>query len=150
MAEGLTVDVVLGGGFMHEPALHDWLKRVRGTYTLHRDVTDMVPLMRAADLAIASFGMTAYELASQGVPGIYYCLSADHAEAVEALVATGLATNLGVHDQVSSGALTGALTRLTFQLRTQKFVARRIIDGGGAHRIAHKILSSVGAHLAHH
>ena len=38
----------------------------------------------SADLAVASFGVTAYELAAVGVPAVYLCLTDDHAESAEA------------------------------------------------------------------
>jgi spore coat polysaccharide biosynthesis protein SpsF len=150
VAEALTVAVVIGGAFKHEKELGDWLKRARGVYTLHRDVSDMVPLMRAADLAVASFGMTAYEFASQGVPGIYFGLNSDHAEAAQALVATDLATSLGVYDQVPTQALAVAVADWAIRLRAGYFVVQRRIDGDGARRIVHKILTPAGAHVAHH
>lgn len=48
-------------------------------YDVREDAHDMPALMAQADLAIASFGVTAYELAARGVPAIYLCLTDDHA-----------------------------------------------------------------------
>lgn len=102
--DGLDSDfetvVVLGSGFIHERALALWLKQARRYYEVRRDVRDMASLMAEVDLAIASFGVTAYELAAMKIPAVYLCLTADHAESAAALVEAGIAMSLGVHDQV--------------------------------------------------
>ena len=66
---------------------------------------DMAAVMAEADLAVASFCVTAYELATVGVPGIYLCLSSDHAEAALAFVEVGIGISLGVHTQVTVAQL---------------------------------------------
>jgi spore coat polysaccharide biosynthesis protein SpsF len=54
--------------------------------------------MAQADLAIASFGMTAYELACMEVPALYFCLTADHAESCQAFVEAGMAMSFDDHN----------------------------------------------------
>ena len=57
--------------------------------------------MHECDLAVISFGVTAYELASLKVPAIYLCLTPDHSKSATAFVDAGFGVNLGVYDSVN-------------------------------------------------
>jgi len=93
--------VIVGGGFMHEASLGYWLATANRTYEICRDVTDMASLMVETDLAVVSFGMTAYELAVVGVPTLYLCLTDDHSVSATAFVMEGFGVSLGSYDKVS-------------------------------------------------
>jgi spore coat polysaccharide biosynthesis protein SpsF len=130
--------VAIGGGFMHEPALTAWLAKAKRTYEIRRDVADMASLMAESDLAIASFGVTAYELAAVGVPAIYVCLTEDHAEAARSLVAEHAAISMGHYQKMTPEALPRVLN-LAFRedcLTIMLGGAARCIDGLAAKRIA--------------
>ena len=92
--------IVLGPGFVHKESLKALLQEVHYEYNILENVSDMVPVMAQADLAVASFGVTAYELAAMGVPAIYICLTADHEESASAFVDAGMALTLGQYANV--------------------------------------------------
>ena len=71
--------VILGSGFTHDDELLRLLEKVTFPYMILRNVNDMAGVMKKSDLALSSFGGTAYELAACGVPGIYFALTDDHA-----------------------------------------------------------------------
>lgn len=145
MSEAFTTRVVLGAGFTQHDALSDWLANARRPYEILRNPPSMAAVMADADLAIASFGATAYELACIGVPALYLCLSADHARSATALDAAGVAVNLGEHDKVSAIDIRTALQRWLQDagMRAQAGErARQLIDGLGAARIASAIHES--------
>lgn len=103
------------------------------------NVSNMAELMRNSDLAVASFGMTAYELAACGVPQLLLCLSEDHARSASALHHAGAAISLGRFDQISDQILTDNLQtfisdRMLRENMTQKAKALNI--GKGATNIA--------------
>src|SRR5262249_19725396 len=56
---------------------------------------DLATEYAACDLALASFGVTAYELAAYGVPAIYLCLTPDHALSASAFEQAGMGLSLG-------------------------------------------------------
>ena len=58
----------------------------------------MSDIMAEADLAVASFGVTAYELAAMGVPAIYLCLTEDHEQSALMFQDSGLGLSLGLAD----------------------------------------------------
>lgn len=138
--------VVVGRGFMHEAALQQWLTDARRCYDVQRDVADMAALMTSVDLAVASFGVTAYELAALGVPAVYLCLSEDHAKSVKAFVDAGIAMSLGVGDRVSppqlSQAVMQVLTRQPNRI-AMGIRAMELLDGGGGKRIAKIIVNQL-------
>jgi len=143
--------LVLGPGFCHDRELGEVLAGARRHYHLRRSVADMPALMAQADLAIASFGVTAYELAAMGVPAIYLCLTEDHAESATAFVAAGIAESLGVHQRVSPAALAAAVGRLLKdQARRERMATagRRLVDGRGSARIAHVLCLAAAPSLA--
>ena len=139
--------VVIGGGFMHEAALADWLARANRSYEIRRDVTDMASLMAEVDLAVASFGVTAYELSAMGIPAIYLCLTSDHAEAAEALVAEGVALSMGDYKKTTPVDLARVLSCAIREGYSFRMLRRAVqcIDGLAAKRIASIIVSSKSA-----
>jgi spore coat polysaccharide biosynthesis protein SpsF len=141
LEENFETVVVLGPGFCHRKALRDLLSRTHCHFDVRQDVANMPGLMAQADLAVASFGITAYELAAMGVPAIYLCLTQDHAESASAFVEAGIAQSLGVWDQVTVPALAQQLQQTIAYLSGWKDVMdQNLVDGLGANRIATQIL----------
>jgi len=134
-----TSCVVLGAGFLHDQALTEMLARARHRFEVYRNVSEIHHLMARADLAIASFGVTAYELAAMGVPAIHLCLTADHAESASIFADAGIAINLGEHQRVSVEELGDVVSRCLGDLATlaqMSHRARACVDGCGAVRVA--------------
>ncbi len=109
-------------------------------------IKDMSRPMQKCDAAIASFGMTAYELAACGVPQLLLCLSEDHARSASALHASGAAVSMGKFDRISEQKLAVELQnfisdRVALQSMTAKAAALGIRNG--AMNIANCIESSL-------
>jgi spore coat polysaccharide biosynthesis protein SpsF len=139
MNEKFTTRIVIGAAFMHNDELLKLLSTAQRSYEIIRSPLSMASVMAEADLAISSFGATAYELACMGVPAIYLCLSADHACSATVLDQAGVADNLGEHFNLSAVDIRAALQRwLTHDnLRLQASDrGRRLVDGQGVVRIA--------------
>jgi spore coat polysaccharide biosynthesis protein SpsF len=131
--------LVLGGAFSCRPALDDLLARASRSYTVLEDVSEMAPVMQQATLAMASFGVTAYELAALGIPAIHLCLTDDHALSATALADAQMAISLGHHERVSEQKLAASVADLlaNAEQRAQFSCAgRKHLDGCGAARIA--------------
>lgn len=134
--------VVEGRGYSRHEALAARLAGARRRFELLRDVDDMAALMARADLAVASFGVTAYELAAAGVPAIHLCLTEDHAESASAFAGAGMAVSLGAAGRVTEEALAGEISRLLADGTARRAMAARArqrVDGRGAGRIAQAI-----------
>lgn len=139
LAEDFDTLLIVGGAFCHNEALEKLLGQTKRHFEIRRNVSDMAGVMALADLAVASFCVTAYELATVGVPGIYLCLTADHAEAALAFDASGIGRSLGVHTDVSEKTLADRVKdylRDTATCANMVARCRKLSDGRGAQRIA--------------
>ncbi|MDA8121880.1 MAG: hypothetical protein M0Z38_04845 [Deltaproteobacteria bacterium] len=147
LEEDFETLAILGPGFLHGEALSGLLAGGRRRCEVMRDIKDMAAVMVQADLAVASFGVTAYELAAAGVPAIHLCLTEDHAESAAGLVREGAAVSMGVHGRVTEQELAGTVARLLADEPARKRMgerARNAVDGRGAERIAREILGRIG------
>lgn len=133
---------VIGPGFSHQPELEVLLGQLGRVVDVRRDVSDMAALMAEVDLAVASFGMTAYELAAMGVPAIYLCLSKDHAESAALFSEAEVAVSLGVYTQVSDSDIAAAVDALLQNKNLALMVERTgaLLDGKGTERIAGSVV----------
>jgi spore coat polysaccharide biosynthesis protein SpsF len=108
-----------------------------GDYETIRTPRDMRGEMLRADLAIAAFGVTAFELAACAVPGILLCLSDDHARSACAFEEAGI----GVIGALEPAALADQIARALAMPARKK---PRLVDGRGAARIAREIITRAG------
>ena len=105
----------------------------------------MAPLMRASRVAIASIGVSAYELAACGVPAVHLCLTADHARSSLAFQDARIALSLGVFATLQPPRLAEAVVGLLGDpLRRADMAARAraLVDGLGAARVARLIMAA--------
>jgi spore coat polysaccharide biosynthesis protein SpsF len=139
LEEDFEVVVVLGAGFQHKKELGKLLSGCKRRFNVRENVQDMAELMSQSDLAVASFGMTAYELAAMGVPAIYLCLTEDHAESVSAFVEAGTAISLGMFTHVNTEMIAKGISNILNNkslLARLADTARKYIDGQGVARIS--------------
>ena len=138
--------VVLGRAFLHDQALEQLRPTLPDHFEFLRDVADMPSLMAGTDLAIASFGSTAYELAAIGVPALHLCLTEDHAISASAFDSIGIAVNLGVYSEISMRDLTMKIQTLLHDPKKRLAMAtksRETVDGQGTQRIARILATRV-------
>ncbi len=131
--------VILGKGFQHHEELHELLLKTKQCFRIQNDVQNMAEIMAGSDLAVISFGTTAYELSAMGVPAIYLCLTGDHSQSASIFVNKGIALNMGVHDSVSKMELANTISRyLSDEHRRIKMAEqfKKIPKMDGARRIA--------------
>ncbi|TIH17476.1 acylneuraminate cytidylyltransferase [Marinifilum sp. JC120] len=117
-------------------------KRVK----LLNEIKDMSVPMHRCDAAIASFGMTAYELAACGVPQMLLCLSDDHTHSASALHACGAAVSLGKFDRITDQKLAVELQNFISGQDSLKSMAAKAAGlgiGQGAMNIAARIMEAI-------
>jgi spore coat polysaccharide biosynthesis protein SpsF len=134
--------VLLGAAFRLDSELDDIVSRARRRFDIRRNIADVPGLMAEADLAIASFGVTAYELAAMGVPAIHLCLTPDHCESASAFVDAGMAVCLGLQEDVSVERLAAEIQTLLMDpsgRATMERTCRKLIDCRGVIRIAREL-----------
>jgi len=145
------ITFVLGSGYTGEPELQATLANVRYAYRVLRRVEDMPALMLQSDLAVASFGVTAYELAALGVPSIYLCHTPDHALSASALAAAGAAISVGINTPRMERALGQAIDEMLSDSAARSRLSHAgpaLVDGRGAWRIAEAVVMTMRARHA--
>lgn len=144
IAGALDVTVIAGSACRDVEHLADLMRtRLPDAHLLH-GTDDMPNLMASADLALISFGMTAYEAASVGTPTLALCLSPDHEDSARTLAEEGALVMAGQIGRVTSDRLAPMVLSLVddrARLQAMGQAARRLIDGRGADRIADRILA---------
>jgi UDP-2,4-diacetamido-2,4,6-trideoxy-beta-L-altropyranose hydrolase len=139
----IEITLILGKGFAHRTELEKVLPEISHPVDIKESVENMASVMGQMDLAVASFGMTAYELAAMGVPAVYLCISPDHLKSAESFIKSRLAYYAWPSSGIESDDFLKALTAcignnyLKKQMRQQ---TPGIIDGLGAKRIAVRIM----------
>lgn len=142
LPDSWCISMVIGAATAKDTTLDALAKSLGDRLTLHRGVSDMASLMARADLALAVFGMTAYELSATGVPSIVLCLSADHFRSAQHLAKNGAARVLGIAQTVSDDEIDRTISDMTSDSEIRETMSRKsraLIDGFGANRIAARI-----------
>ncbi len=101
----------------------------------------------SADMALAAFGVMAYELAAFGVPALYLCRSEEDALSASAFEYAGMGVSLGPAARVPDTQIAKSVWALlgdTARRREMRAAGPMAIDGEGAARIA----ADLGAALA--
>lgn len=140
----LSVLVVVGPAFTHALELIDAAARSRHSVRIARTPASMAALMRGSRMAVAAFGVSAYELAACGVPAVHLCLTSDHERSSSAFVEAGIAITAGVFGHVLPEQIADSVTRLMGNAGRRGEMAeraRRLVDGRGARRVADEIVS---------
>ena len=137
------VVVVLGQAFRFFSSVANWVETTELKVDVRVGVHNMSELMSQSDLALSSFGGTAYELAAMGVPALYLCLTPDHMESAQALDEQGVGICLGLHKELEPSTITHTVRHFLANAATRASMAskgKHLIDGLGAHRIANLVM----------
>jgi spore coat polysaccharide biosynthesis predicted glycosyltransferase SpsG len=135
----LAVRVVVGPAFTRTRSLADAIAQSTHAVRIAQAPDSLAALMRASRLAVAAFGVSAYELAACGVPAVHLCLTDDHARSSSAFEKEGAAVTAGVFGRISADQLAAAIQRLMGRADRRAQMARRarrLVDGRGAGRVA--------------
>lgn len=146
MSVDIELSVLVGPAYRSVDELESLVQTLPWPTNIFVNPPNFLEILGLASLVIGSFGATAYEVAALGVPGLYLCLSADHAESASALQEAGCAISLGTHHQLKNCEIRDAISRLidSCDMR-QKMRTNALskIDGKGCQRISRNILSSL-------
>ena len=139
LEDQFDTSVLLGPGFKHHQSIEKFIRNSRREYQLLGDVRDVGSLFVRADLAAASFGVTAYELAAAGVPSVLIGISEDHVSSASTFEKAGIGFNLGLYSNVTEEKIKEAIFSLLEDSQLRQVMSQRageLVDGKGAERIA--------------
>jgi UDP-2,4-diacetamido-2,4,6-trideoxy-beta-L-altropyranose hydrolase len=145
---GLNLRIVLGMDYTasKKRELNGVLKNYTGRYELIQDSDNMAELMRWSDITVTGGGLTKYELAVTGTPGIIIPQYDYLVGLATAFAGTGAALNLGPVDKITGEAIAGAAAGLLGSAVRRAEMSRRgraLVDGRGIERIISEIPAEV-------
>ncbi len=108
--EKFVVTILLGPGYAFSDELREYLQNVKFYFEIFVDPVNIIEPMVKSDLAIISFGQTAYELAALSIPAIYICHSIDHLKSSELFVNHGIGISLGLFSNLTQQKLNEAVS----------------------------------------
>jgi spore coat polysaccharide biosynthesis protein SpsF len=130
---------VIGPGMENRTRIARSIASLAPNFETIEGAADLAAEYAASDLALVAFGVTAYELASYGVPALYLCLTQDHALSASAFEQAGMGLSLGLAEPATDDDITGAVWALlsdSARRREMRAAGLMTIDGEGASRIA--------------
>ena len=139
----INLTIIIGKEFRDRIQLNNLVSNSKHLISIIEDVVDMANQMKLADLAIISFGVTAYEAAAIGLPSIHLCISDDHAESSETFDDMGMAITLGNVIGKENIHLNSAISKLLDNkklLTDMSLACIKQLDGKGFIRIGKKII----------
>jgi spore coat polysaccharide biosynthesis protein SpsF len=139
---------IIGPGFRNAPALAREVEGMSPAFEIVQGVDDLGAEFSGADLAIVTFGVTAYELGALGVPALYLALSDDHALSASSFEKCGMGAVLGLGRIIRADDI----ARLSWQLlqdqdrrRDMRAAGLTTIDGRAGERIASDLAQALAA-----
>ena len=142
---------VIGPGMEDRTTVARQIVKLNRNFETIEGADDLATEFAGADLALAAFGVTAYELAAAGVPAVYLCLTEDHAASASAFEGAGMGLSLGVATDVADETIARQVSRLlgdAAKLREMRAAGLMTIDGRGAARIASDLAQALEARRA--
>lgn len=115
-------------------------------YSLKHGVSNMAELMFSSDLAIVGGGVTLYELACVGTPGIVLCQTNYQLLEAKCFKKRGAIVNLGLGKNLTKETIISTVKSLIKNKGKRKKMSsagKKIVDGKGAGRVVDKILSAI-------
>jgi spore coat polysaccharide biosynthesis protein SpsF len=135
----LRARFVIGPGFRNTQRLSREIEAMSPHFEAVQGAPDLAPEFAAADLALVSFGVTAYELAALGVPALYITLTDDHSLSASAFAEAGMGIVLGLGRVVRAEDIARAVWKLSLdepRRRDMRAAGLNTVDGMAASRIA--------------
>ena len=139
---------VIGPGMKDREKVAAAIVKMKSNFETIEGADDLATEYASADLALAAFGVTAYELASFGVPALYLCLTEDHALSASAFEYAGMGISLGLAEQAADERIAKSVLALLSDAQRRREMhqaGRMTIDGNGAARIAADLVATLAA-----
>ena len=141
----LGVTVVLGPAFGYAKELSELLPKLAYEPQILRNVEHMADILFEADLVLCSGGMTVFEIAALGRPGLVLCQNAREQRRMETFSRFGTIVHLGLGTEVAEESIRlEARSLLTDRdrRRTMSEAGARLVDARGATRVAEVLMKA--------
>lgn len=138
-----NIDVVVGRSYAHTEKL---LKMSNATnLKVHTNVERFSHFLVGADLMVGAGGTTQLERCCLGIPGLVIATAENQRAVADNMANTGASIYLGWHGDLCPATIASSIRELTVDLVRLHSIAERalrLVDGGGAARVAKAVLGS--------
>jgi len=141
----LEVKVVLGPAFSRREELARFVDALTRRALVLDNVENMAETLSAADLVFCAGGMTVFEIAALGTPGIVLCQNARERARMESFAGYGSVVHLGLGSEVEEETLLRATRELLADFERRRAMSeagRLLVDARGAQRAAELVMKS--------
>jgi UDP-2,4-diacetamido-2,4,6-trideoxy-beta-L-altropyranose hydrolase len=107
-----SLNILLGPGYQYVSELKNTLDQAHIKNEIFVNPNNVAEIMSKSFFAIASFGVTAYELAALGIPSILVSISADHLKSASIFSEEGVSINIGEYSTFDKNQLLMEVNRL--------------------------------------
>jgi spore coat polysaccharide biosynthesis predicted glycosyltransferase SpsG/CMP-N-acetylneuraminic acid synthetase len=141
----IEIVAVAGPAFAFHRELEEAKARAGARMRVVREAGHIAELMLEADVMVGSGGMSVYEIAALGTPGVILAQNAREDERMREFARHGTVCYLGLGTDVSEEALRSAVSGLLDDAAARRAMSARgraLVDGQGAVRAADAVLAS--------
>ncbi len=143
----IEILAVAGPAFSHGRELDELQRRLLRKLTLIQEAGGHIAdLMLEADVVVCSGGMSVYEIAALGTPGIVLTQNMREEKRMREFARHGTVEYLGLGTEVDEATLAAAVASLLADVERRQAMSGRgqaLVDGLGASRAAEVVLTSV-------
>ena len=142
----LIVKTILGPAFSYKQELDRLVPQLRFQPVLLENVEHMAEILSGADLVLCAGGMTVYEIAALGTPGIVLCQNAKEKRRMEMFSKFESIVHLGLGTEVEEEQIretAQALLSNVARRRALSEAGRKLVDAKGAQRAAEVVKNAV-------
>jgi spore coat polysaccharide biosynthesis protein SpsF len=142
---------VIGPGMANRSVVAGQIVALSENFETVEGADDLASEYAGADLALAAFGVTAYELAAFGVPALYLCLNEDHARSASAFEQAGIGLSLGLAEVAADEVIASSVRQLlddASRRREMRAAGLMTVDGEGSARIAADLMKALAERRA--
>lgn len=142
----LAVTVVLGPAYAYRKELDALVDGLSTKPSILKNVEHMADILYEADLVLCSGGMTVFEIAALGRPGIVLCQNIRERERMERFARYGSILHLGLGTEVSEATIRDKARELVGDRETRQRMSdagSRLVDAQGASRV-YEVLKKAG------
>ena len=141
----LTVRVVLGPAFSYRQELEELLTKLSIQPSVLESVENMAETLSEAKLVFCSGGMTVFEIAALGTPGVVLCQNARELRRMETFARRGSIVHLGLGTEVGEALIRETTRELLGSVErraTMSEAGRNLVDGVGTRRAAKVVIAA--------
>jgi UDP-2,4-diacetamido-2,4,6-trideoxy-beta-L-altropyranose hydrolase len=148
IGKDLDIDIIIGAGYHNQTQLQNVIRKSKHNIFIYTnvDADELLKLMTQADIGIAHYGITAYEMACVGLPFVAIAHNSEELNE-NRLSEYGFCLNAGLCDSLKEGDISSCITILLNNKSICEQLSKKgmdTIDANGLIRLVNLIIDVIG------